>query len=111
MGDEFSTRRARRAFTLVELLVVIAIIGLTIGLLLPAIMASRASARRAQCQSQLRQIGLALSTYLDAVGKYPYAADMPSINTSMPSIVKVVGKFIEESKDVFACPADEEYYP
>ncbi|MCA9100522.1 MAG: DUF1559 domain-containing protein [Planctomycetales bacterium] len=47
-------------FTLVELLVVIAIIGILIALLLPAVQAAREAARRAQCQNQLKQIGLGI---------------------------------------------------
>ncbi len=61
----------RRGFNLVELLVVIAIIGILVALLLPAIQAARESARRTECRSHLREIGLALQSYHDAKGRFP----------------------------------------
>ncbi|HTQ38719.1 MAG TPA: DUF1559 domain-containing protein [Pirellulales bacterium] len=65
------TPSKKYGFTLVELLIVIAIIGLLISLLMPAIQWSRETARKTQCQNNLKQYGLALHQFHNVNHAFP----------------------------------------
>lgn len=60
-------------FTVVELLVSIAVIGLLVSLLLPAVQQVRAASRRSSCSSQLRQVGIAVESYVSTHRQLPYS--------------------------------------
>lgn len=87
----------RHAFTVLELIVTITIIGVLVGLLLPALMAARESARRMQCTSNLREIGLSLQQHHNSTARIPNAWTAASDGVSGYSWSVAILPFLDES--------------
>jgi prepilin-type N-terminal cleavage/methylation domain-containing protein/prepilin-type processing-associated H-X9-DG protein len=100
-------KRTRKAFTLVELLVVIAIIGVLVALLLPAVQAARAAARRAHCANNMRQIGLAIHQYCDAHnGHFPLMMHDIDPKDLKQTWIYVLAPYMESVDAIRLCPED-----
>jgi prepilin-type N-terminal cleavage/methylation domain-containing protein/prepilin-type processing-associated H-X9-DG protein len=100
---ESVARRRTSAFTLIELLVVIAIIALLAAIMFPVFSRAREQARKSSCQSNLRQVGLAIYQYVqDYDEKYTIMDLYPTANTGgrWYDLIQPYAK----SRQVFACP-------
>lgn len=92
-----SSRGTRQGFTLVELLVVIAIIGILVALLLPAVQSAREAARRMQCSNNLKQMGLAIHNFHDALnGSPPVHIDEPGGSRKGSTWYAVILPYLEQ---------------
>ena len=89
--------RSRKGFTLIELLVVIAIIAVLIALLLPAVQQAREAARRSQCKNNLKQIGLALQNYHDALGTFPIGGRSNGCGNYGPSFWMGITPYLDQA--------------
>ncbi len=97
------------AFTLIELLVVIAIIAILAAILFPVFARARENARRASCQSNLKQIGLGLLQYAqDYDETYPAWYSGPSNISNSTTSYKwndAIFPYVK-SEQIFTCPSD-----
>ena len=97
------TRRTKtRAFTLIELLVVIAIIALLAAILFPVFARARENARRASCQSNLKQIALGIKQYTqDYDERFPPAIVSDGTTIGCAGAIQPYVK----SEQIFQCPS------
>ncbi|MBP5232787.1 MAG: prepilin-type N-terminal cleavage/methylation domain-containing protein [Planctomycetes bacterium] len=93
------------AFTLIEMLIVIAIIAVLAALLAPALQKSLDVAREAACANNLRQVGIATSTYLaDYHNRFFRAGELVHPNTVVDGWYSLV---YQDGGNIYFCPADQ----
>lgn len=106
--------KRKGAFTLVELLVVIAIVATLAGLLLPALGRAKTSAKRAYCQNNLRQMGVALRLYTDEQERFPPALKLDRLPVAVEGGTTLWNArllpFVSGHRGVFHCPAYPESF-
>ena len=90
----------RTGFTLIELLVVIAIIAILAAILFPVFARARENARRASCQSNLKQIGIAMAQYQQDFDERTLVVDETTGYTWFQPLQPYV-----KNEQVFRCPS------
>jgi prepilin-type N-terminal cleavage/methylation domain-containing protein/prepilin-type processing-associated H-X9-DG protein len=97
-----------KGFTLIELLVVIAIIAILASILFPVFARARENARRASCQSNMKQIGLVMAQYTQDYDEKLIIAALPYTSLSTQRWFHVLDPYTK-STQVFACPSDSKF--
>ena len=95
----------RKGFTLIELLVVIAIIAILAAILFPVFARARENARRASCQSNLKQIGIGIMMYTQDYDERMPGSTANNGGDSYHSLSYYVQPYVK-STQVFKCPSD-----
>ncbi|RYG70384.1 DUF1559 domain-containing protein [bacterium] len=109
-NDNRSVKGKSAGFTLIELLVVIAIIAILAAILFPVFGRARENARRSSCQSNLKQVGLAMMQYTQDYDE-KYCFDR-WFNTGTPERYRNWAQALypyTKSTQVFACPSNVDY--
>jgi prepilin-type N-terminal cleavage/methylation domain-containing protein/prepilin-type processing-associated H-X9-DG protein len=100
----------KRGFTLIELLVVIAIIAILAAILFPVFARARENARRASCQSNLKQIGLGIMQHTQDYDElYPLQSHLSGgvVYRFWPVLIQPYVK----SYQLFDCPSASMKHP
>ncbi len=101
MQEAFQIKRLKSGFTLIELLVVIAIIAILAAILFPVFARAREQARKAACQSNLKQMGLAMMQYVQDFDETFPVAQFDSSPTYY--WYQAIAPYVKNTQ-VFACP-------
>jgi type II secretory pathway pseudopilin PulG len=102
----------KRSFTVVELLLVTVILMMIIGMLMPALSLAREKARRTNCVSNMKQIGLSLRSYaIDYINWFPdpYPSSTLSTDTLEPKLAmdKLVEQQYLAADRIYFCPSTQ----
>jgi prepilin-type N-terminal cleavage/methylation domain-containing protein/prepilin-type processing-associated H-X9-DG protein len=101
----FEKKSYRKGFTLIELLVVIAIIAILAAILFPVFARARENARRASCQSNLKQIGLGILQYTQDYDELMVTSMRRGATGTGFIWANMVQPYVK-SKQLFQCPSD-----